>query len=122
MNSTDAPGEGNEEMSDERHPGLWHIVWESGAAVPEIRDQQDNTIVTLAKSSDKKMWARASLISAAPELYEAAMAALQVFTVLAQRFEGPVAESAQEMIPMLESVINAPNVLGQITKGAMVGK
>ena len=121
MNSEDARNEG-EEMSDEREPGLWHMVWESGAAAPEIRDQKDNTIVTIAKSSNKKMLARASLVSAAPELYEATAAALRVFTVYAQRFEGPVAESAQEMIPMLQSVIDGANFLCQLSKRALTGK
>ncbi|HXV79748.1 MAG TPA: hypothetical protein VEG60_07700 [Candidatus Binatia bacterium] len=122
MSSRDSPSDRDDETSNEGQPGLWHMVWDSGAPAPAIRDQQDNTIVTIAKSSEEKMLARASLIAAAPELYEATLASLQVFTVFSQRFEGPVADSAQDMIPMLQSVIDGASFLGQISKGAMTGK
>ena len=109
-------------MSEERQLGLWHMSWESEAVTPEIRDQKNGMIATIAEASKKKMLVRAGVIAAAPALYGATEAALQVFRVMAEREAGTAALAANDMIPALESALEAANLLGPVTQKALVGR
>lgn len=109
-------------MNDEMQAGVWKIVWESDGENPAILDQSDHRIASIAEASKEKMLARASMIAAAPDLYEAVDLALQVFNVMAVHGEGEAALAAQDMIPALESALEAANFLGEITPEKLVGQ
>jgi hypothetical protein len=49
------------------------------------------------------------------------ISALRVFQAIAEHGSGPAALAAQDMIPSLESVLEAANFLGPITEEALIG-
>ena len=109
-------------MEEQMQAGVWHIVLEGDSENPMILDQGNHQIASIAGASKEKMLARASMIAAAPDLYEAVEVALQVFKVMALHAEGEAALAAQDMIPALESALEAANFLGEITPEKLVGQ
>jgi len=109
-------------MEEQMQAGVWHIVWKGEGDNPMILDQDNHKIASIADAPKEKMLARASLIAAAPDLYESVDLALQVFKVMASNAEGEAALAAQDMIPALESALEAANFLGEITPEKLVGK
>jgi hypothetical protein len=109
-------------MEEQMQAGVWHIVLEGDGENPMIRDQGNHEIASIASVSKEKMLARASMIAAAPDLYEAVDVALQVFKVMALHAKGEAALAAQDMIPALESALEAANFLGEITPEKLVGQ
>lgn len=109
-------------MEEQLQAGVWHISWEPDGDSPMIRDQGNHEIASIAGATKEKMLARASMIAAAPDLYEAVDVALQVFKMMALHAEGEAALAAQDMIPALESALGAANFLGEITPEKLVGQ
>jgi len=109
-------------MEEQLQAGVWHITLEGDGKKPMIRDQGNHEIASIAGATQEKMLARASMIAAAPDLYEAVDVALQVFKVMALHAEGEAALAAQDMIPALESALEAANFLGKITPEKLVGQ
>lgn len=109
-------------MEEQMQAGVWHIVWKGDGENPMILDQGNHKIASIADAAKEKMFARASMIAAAPDLYEAVDLALQVFKVMAVHGEGEAALAAQDMIPALESALGAANFLGEITPEKLVGQ
>jgi hypothetical protein len=107
-------------MSDEPRLGVWKVVGLDKAA-PIICDLGDNKIAVIAKTSQGKLLARAGIIAAAPALYEVMISALGVFQAIAEHGSGPAALAAHDMIPSLESVLEAANFLEPITEEALIG-
>lgn len=108
-------------MEEQMQTGVWKIVWESDGENPMIFDQGDHQIASIAGASKEKMLARAGIIAAAPDLYEAVDLALQVFNVMALHGVGDAALAAQDMIPALESALAGANFLGEITPEKLLG-
>lgn len=109
-------------MDDQMQAGIWKIVWEHAGESMIICDQSNLKIASIAGTSKDKMLARASLIAAAPDLYESVDLALQVFKVMAKHADGEAALAAQDMIPALESALAAANFLEEITPEKLVGQ
>lgn len=109
-------------MEEQMQACIWKTVWESDGENPAIFDQSNHKIASIAGASKEKMLARAEIVAAAPDLYEAVDLALQVFKVMALHGEGNSALAAQEMIPALESALEAANFLGEITPEKLVGQ
>lgn len=109
-------------MEEQMQAGVWHIVLKGDGDSPMILDQGNYEIASIVAASKEKMLARASMIAAAPDLYEAVDVALQVFRVMALHAEGEAALAAQDMIPVLESALEAANFLGEITPEKLVGE
>lgn len=112
----------SQKLEEQMQLGVWKIVWESDGENPTILDQRNHKIASIAEVSKEKMLARAGIIAAAPDLYEAVDLALQVFKVMALHGEGEAALAAQDMIPALESALEAANFLGEITPEKLVGQ
>ena len=110
------------EMEEQMQAGAWHIVQEADGESPIILDQGGFPIASIARASREKMLARASMIAAAPDLYEAVDVALQVFKAMALHAEGEAALAAQDMIPAMESALEAANYLGEITPEKLSGQ
>ena len=108
-------------MIDGAQPGIWHMRWDPDG-MPAILDQNNIPIASIAKASSEKMLARASLIMAAYELYDAVQVALKVFRAMAEFGEGEWALSARDMIPCLESSIEGANFLGSVTSANLSGE
>jgi hypothetical protein len=109
-------------MEEQMQAGVWHIVLEAEGENPIILDQDNHKIASIADAIKEKMLARASMIAAAPDLYEAVDVALQVFKAMALHAKGEAALAAQDMIPVLESALEAANFLGEITPEKLVGQ
>ena len=109
-------------MEEQLQAGVWHIVWEADGENPMIRDQGNHEIALIAGATKEKMLARASMIASAPDLYESVDLALQVFKMMALHAGGEAALAAQDMIPALESALEAANFLGEITPEKLVGQ
>lgn len=87
------------------------MTWGSGE-VPLIVDRQNNPIASLAEATKDTMLARASLIMAAPELYDTTKIALTIFRSIAEHGDEHSSLAAQDLIPVLESVLAGANFLG----------
>lgn len=91
------------------------MIWENGD-LPRIVDRQNQPIVSLAAATKEAMLARASLIMAAPELYDTAKVALTIFRLIAEHGDKRSSLAAQDLIPVLESVLEGANFLGVQTE------
>jgi hypothetical protein len=92
------------------------VVWLPKERDLIVCDNDDNKIAVIAKASESKQFARAGIIAAAPALYEAVIATLWVFRVMAEHGSGPAALAAQDMIPSLESAVAAAIFWGRLRK------
>lgn len=107
-------------MADEACPSIWHVRW-GGDDPVRVLDQNNNLVATVAKRGDGGTLARASLIAAAPDLLETIHTILTVFRVIAEHGDERAALAAADMIPVLESVIDGANFLGEITPVVLTG-
>ncbi|MEW5791530.1 MAG: hypothetical protein ACOY4L_11230 [Pseudomonadota bacterium] len=108
-------------MTDGMQIGSWKVAWEADSPVPVVRDLEGNLIATVHTSSDEKTLARAGLIASSPGLYDALIGALDVFLAIAEHAEEPASLAAQDMIPVLESALEAANLLAPISGDALRG-
>lgn len=108
-------------MTNEMQIRNWKVVWETDSVGPIVRDLEGNPIAAVYLSSDEKTLARAGLIASAPSLYEALIGGLEVFRAIAEHAEGPASLAAQDMIPVLESALEAANFLAPISGDALRG-
>lgn len=99
----------------------WKIEWDADDSPPVVRDQDGNPIAAIYKSSNEKTLARAGLIASAPGMFDALIGALEVFRAIAGHAEEPASLAAQDMIPVLESALEAANFLTPLSAEALKG-
>lgn len=108
-------------MTDEAQMNNWKVVWVGDDFPPSICDLDGNPIATIHKSSNHKTLARAGLIASAPGMFDALIGALEVFRVIAEHAEEPASLAAEDMIPILESALEAANFLAPISVEELKG-
>ncbi len=109
------------EMSDEMQPGMWHVAWAGAGQPAVIKDSANNIIATIYPTSERKSLSRAGLIASAPALFDSLVGALEVFRAIAEHAAEPANLAAQDMIPVLESALDAANLLGPIAEEDLTG-
>lgn len=108
-------------MTDEIQIENWKVEWKADGSPPAVRDLDGNLIATIHQSSDNKTLARAGLISSAPGLFDALTGALDVLRAIAEHEEEPASLAAQDILPVLESALEAANFLAPISVSALIG-
>lgn len=64
---------------------------------------------------------RAALIAASPGMYDALLGVLEVFQVIAEHGDEPSSLAAQDMLPVIESAIEAANGFGAVNVDTLQG-
>lgn len=108
-------------MTDEAQMNNWKVEWDDDDSPPVVCDLDGNPIATVHKSSNEKTLARAGLIASAPGMFDALVGALEVFRVIAEHAEEPASLAAEDMIPVLESALEAANFLVPISVEGLKG-
>lgn len=109
-------------MDEEMTPAQagWRIDCE-GRDTPIILDPENNAIAALAPSSEEKMLARASLLMAAPYLYEAVTTALDIFQMFAEYCDENTAQTARTMAAAMQGAVDHANSLAPVSPYDLVG-
>ena len=102
--------------------GMWHVAWAGAGQPAVVKGSADNTIATIYPTSERKSLSRAGLIASAPALFDSLVGALEVFRAMAEHAAEPANLAAQDMIPVLESALDAANLLGPIAEEDLTGE
>ena len=108
-------------MTDETQMENWKVEWNADDSPLVVRDLDGNPIATVHQSSNEKTLARAGLIASAPGMFDALIGSLDVFRAIAEHAEEPASLAAQDMIPVIESALEAANFLAPVSVDALKG-